>query len=73
VTVAVPAEATAAELEPERSLVLRSDDGNWVWAFSLVPEGAGVRLISRNRIATPSARLPGRLFYTGVEEQRNSH
>jgi hypothetical protein len=26
-----------AVLEPERSLVLRSDDGNWVWAFSLVP------------------------------------
>ena len=29
-----------AVLEPERSLVLRSDDGNWVWAFSLVPEEA---------------------------------
>jgi len=57
-----------AALEPERSLVLRSDDGNWVWAFSLVPEGAGVRLISRNRIETPSARLPGRLFNTLVME-----
>ena len=57
-----------ATLEPERSLVLRSDDGNWVWAFSLVPEGVGVRLISRNRIATPSARLPGRLFYPLVME-----
>ncbi len=42
-------------LEPERSLVLRSDDGNWVWAFSLAPEGAGTRLISRNRIALPGA------------------
>ena len=44
-----------AVLEPERSMVLRSDDGNWVWAFSLVPAGEGSRLISRNRIATPSA------------------
>jgi hypothetical protein len=46
-----------AVLEPERSLVLRSDDGNWVWAFSLVPEATGTRLISRNRIATPGAAL----------------
>ena len=44
-----------AELEPERSLVFRSDDGNWVWAFVLVPDGAGTRLISRNRIATRDA------------------
>ena len=32
----------------ERALVLRSDDGNWVWAFVL-PAGQGTRLISRNR------------------------
>jgi hypothetical protein len=57
-----------ATLEPERSLVLRSDDGNWVWAFSLLLEGAGIRLISRNRIATPSAGLPGRLFNMLVME-----
>ena len=50
-----------AVLEPERSLVLRSDDGNWVWAFALVPGDAGTRLISRNRIATPGAPLPARL------------
>ena len=50
-----------AVLEAERSLVLQSDDGNWVWAFSLVPE-ASTRLISRNRIATPSAPLPVRLL-----------
>ena len=31
-----------AELEPERSLVFRSDDGNWVWAFALVPDCAGL-------------------------------
>jgi hypothetical protein len=42
-------------LEPERALVLRSDDGNWIWAFILVPEGTGTRLISRNRIAVPGA------------------
>jgi len=57
-----------AVLEPERSLVLRSDDGNWVWAFSLVPEHGWTRLISRNRIATPGARLPVRLFNLLVME-----
>jgi len=56
------------ELEPKRSLVLRSDDGNWVWAFSLVPEGIGTRLISRNRIATPGAPLPVRLLNLLVME-----
>jgi hypothetical protein len=50
-----------AVLEPERSLVLRSDDGNWVWAFSLVPDGAWTRLISRNRIAARGGPLPVRL------------
>ena len=54
--------------EGERSLVLRSDDGNWVWAFSLVPEGAGTRLISRNRIATPGVPLPVRLLNLLVME-----
>jgi hypothetical protein len=44
-----------AELKPKRSLVFRSDDGNWVWAFALVPDCAGTRLISRNRIATRDA------------------
>ena len=57
-----------AVLEPERSLVLRSDDGNWVWAFLLVPEEAGTRLISRNRIATPGAPLPVRLLNLLVME-----
>ena len=55
-------------LEPGRSLVFRSDDGNWVWAFSLIPEGIGTRLISRNRIATPSAPPPVRLFNLLVME-----
>jgi hypothetical protein len=44
-----------AVLDPERALVLRSEDGNWVWAFSIAPAGGGTRLISRNRIATPGA------------------
>ena len=37
-------------LEPEEALVTASDDGRWVWAFVLVPDGEGTRLISRNRI-----------------------
>lgn len=44
-----------ALLAPDQALVTRSDDGNWVWAFILRPDGAGTRLISRNRIATPGA------------------
>jgi len=44
-----------ASIEPEKSLVMRSDDGNWIWAFSLVPQGPASRLISRNRISTPGA------------------
>ena len=44
-----------ALLEPREFLVLRSDDGNWVWAFTLAADGTGTRLISRNRIATPGA------------------
>jgi hypothetical protein len=57
-----------AELEPRKSLVLRSDDGNWVWAFALVPAGAGTRLISRNRIAPPTEAAVTRLFYEYVME-----
>ena len=46
-----------------RALVVRSDDGNWVWAFFLERNGSGTRLISRNRISTPGASRPARLFY----------
>jgi len=57
-----------ASLESERSLVLRSDDGNWVWAFSLVPTSSGTRLISRNRIATPGAsKLMRAMTFYGME------
>jgi hypothetical protein len=57
-----------AVLEPEKSLVLRSDDGNWVWAFVLVPAAGGTRLISRNRILAPGAPAMTRLFYEYVME-----
>lgn len=57
-----------AELEPERWLVFRSDDGNWVWAFSLVPDGEGTRLISRNRIATGGASRLGQALNTYAME-----
>jgi hypothetical protein len=57
-----------AELEPERSLVFRSDDGNWVWAFSLVPDSDGTRLISRNRIATGKASRLGQALNTYAME-----
>jgi hypothetical protein len=57
-----------AALEPERSLVLRSDDGNWVWAFVLVVHGNRTRLISRNRIAVPTgSRLVRALYRYGME------
>jgi hypothetical protein len=38
-------------LEPERILSSRSEAGDWVWTFALVPENGATRLISRNRIA----------------------
>jgi hypothetical protein len=46
-----------AVLEPEHALVLRSDDGNWIWAFALYPEGEGTRLVSRNRIAASASPI----------------
>ena len=36
--------------------------GNWVWIFALVAGDGQTRLISRNRIATPGAPPPVRLF-----------
>lgn len=42
-------------LETEQAMVLRSEDGNWVWAFGLYPEDLRTRLVSRNRISTPAA------------------
>ena len=57
-----------AKLEPERSLVFCSDDGNWVWAFSLAPDDRGTRLISRNRIATGDSSRFGRALNTYAME-----
>jgi hypothetical protein len=57
-----------AMLESERALVLRSDDGNWVWAFAVAPDGPGARLISRNRIATPGASPLVQALYTYLME-----
>jgi hypothetical protein len=57
-----------AILEPERALVLRSDDGHWVWAFAVIPHGRGARLISRNRIATPDAAPLTRALYRYLME-----
>ncbi len=39
-----------AVAEENAELVLRSDDGNWVWAFCLMPDRNQTRLVSRTRI-----------------------
>ena len=49
-------------------LVLRSDDGNWVWAFCLMSDGNQTRLVSRNRISTPGASKLSRMFFKYVME-----
>jgi hypothetical protein len=49
-------------LDAEKAMVLRSEDGNWVWAFALYREGERTRLVSRNRIATPGASRLVRVF-----------
>jgi hypothetical protein len=54
-------------LEPERALVLRSEDGAWVWAFALRPQGSVTRLVSRNRITAPPSPWV-RVFYRYVME-----
>lgn len=52
-------------IDPERCLAWRSDDGNWVWSFTLHPGEHGTRLISRNRFRTPT--LAGRLGMLPME------
>jgi hypothetical protein len=42
-------------LDPERVLSNRSEAGDWVWTFVLLPENGSTRLISRNRIAMKGA------------------
>jgi hypothetical protein len=48
-------------LEPERTLSNRSEAGDWVWTFALVPDNGSTRLISRNRIAMKGAAAGQRL------------
>src|SRR5829696_3817135 len=50
-----------AILEPERVLSNRSEAGDWVWTFVLVPEDGSTRLISRNRIAMKGVAAGQRL------------
>jgi hypothetical protein len=47
--------------DPPRTLVFRSEDGQWVWIFSLTEQGDATRLISRNRIAENGASIGRRL------------
>jgi hypothetical protein len=48
---------------------MRSEDGNWVWAFALHPGDEGItRLISRNRIATRGASRLAQILNTYAME-----
>lgn len=44
-------------VDRERAIVLRAEDGGWVWALVLAPEGERTRFLSRNRF-----RLTGGLL-----------
>jgi hypothetical protein len=48
-------------LDRERVLSNRSEAGDWVWTFVLVPEDGSTRLISRNRIAMKGTAAGQRL------------
>jgi hypothetical protein len=52
-------------VEPNRALVWRSTDGNWVWSFVISEQEGETRLISRNRFSLPS--LVGRLAMLPME------
>lgn len=52
-------------VEPERVLAWRSQDGNWVWTFTLVETDGMTRLISRNRFRLP--RLVDRIGMVPME------
>jgi hypothetical protein len=55
-------------LEPGHALVWRSDDGQWIWSFGLYPAGSSIRLVSRNRIAVPTASVLRRLVNRMIME-----
>ncbi len=57
-----------ASIDPERSVVFRSDDCHWVWSFTLVETDGRTRLLSRNRIASPDAGPIGRAVNTVIME-----
>ena len=58
-----------AVLEPESAMVLAADEGNWVWAFGIYPDGDGrTRLVSRNRISSPGASIVARALQSLVME-----
>jgi hypothetical protein len=48
-------------LDPERTISNRSEAGDWLWTFVLVPQNGSTRLISRNRIAMKGAAAGQRL------------
>jgi hypothetical protein len=54
-------------LEPDRTLSTRSEAGDWVWTFVLVPENGSTRLLSRNRIAMKGAAAGQRLGMVAME------
>jgi hypothetical protein len=54
-------------LDPERALVMRSEDGTWVWTFVLDDLGGRTRLLSRNRIAMPDPSLGDRIGMAVME------
>jgi hypothetical protein len=56
------------DVDVEHSLVLRSQDGQWVWSFALYPRGHSTRLVSRNRIEQPGDTAFSRLFSLYVLE-----
>jgi hypothetical protein len=58
-------------LDAERAMVMRSDDGAWVWAFGLYPDpddADRTRLVSRNRIRPPKRNLLTDVVSTFVME-----
>jgi hypothetical protein len=56
-------------LDSEEDMVIRSEDGSWVWAFCLLPVSPSrTRLVSRNRIAQPKASLLQRVVWTLLME-----
>jgi hypothetical protein len=55
-------------LDSERAMVVRSEDGKWVWAFGLYPENGRTRLVSRNRIALREMSFFSRIAYIAFME-----